>query len=83
MTSSTGAKEQIAVLSRLACLTLVDPIDGVPLIADDAMGFSDAHRLPKVCHALGNAELPGQVIIVTCDPTRFSGVPNATWISMT
>ncbi|MCY7418270.1 MAG: hypothetical protein LH650_07210, partial [Chloroflexi bacterium] len=42
---SIGAKEQIALISRLACATIVAPDGGVPVILDDALGNSDPQRL--------------------------------------
>ena len=43
---STGAREQLGVLSRLACATIVSPMDGgAPVMIDDALGWSDPQRL--------------------------------------
>ncbi len=42
---SVGAKEQLGILTRLAAGQIVSKQGGVPLIIDDALGFSDPSRL--------------------------------------
>ncbi|EFV14820.1 AAA family ATPase [Segniliparus rugosus] len=69
---SEGAKEQIGMLVRLACAKLVDPLEGAPVVIDDALGHSDPQRLAKMRDTL--AATAGQVIVLTCFPERFSGV---------
>ena len=39
---SGGAKEQLGIVARLASAALVAKEDGVPVVIDDALGFSDA-----------------------------------------
>ncbi|RPA16550.1 hypothetical protein EGT56_00020 [Arachnia propionica] len=45
---SSGAREQLSLLGRLACAQLVQPGEGVPLIIDDALGFADPERLARL-----------------------------------
>ena len=46
---STGAREQLGVISRLACATIVSPEDGgAPVMIDDALGWSDPQRLQSM-----------------------------------
>lgn len=71
---STGAREQLAVLVRLAVATLVDPVDGVPVIFDDALGHSDPERLASLAGALESAGRQAQVILLTATPERFAAV---------
>ena len=39
---SGGAKEQLGIVARLAGAALVAKEDGVPVVIDDALGFTDA-----------------------------------------
>ncbi|MCY4493890.1 MAG: hypothetical protein OXB92_08560, partial [Acidimicrobiaceae bacterium] len=75
---STGAREQIGVLSRLACAAIVSPDDGgVPVLIDDALGWSDPQRLRTMGAAITAAGKQCQVIVLTCTPGRYSNVGEA------
>lgn len=74
---STGAREQLAVIARLACAALVSREGGVPLILDDALGWSDPVRLMKMGAALTAGSKECQVIVMTCSPNRYKGVAAA------
>lgn len=74
---SIGAQEQIALLSRLACATIVAPDGGVPIILDDALGNSDPQRLEAMGTALAVAGRQCQVIVLTCQPDRYEHVGGA------
>ncbi len=80
---SGGAKEQLGIIARLAGAVLVAKEDSVPVIIDDALGFTDAERLTKmgaVFDAVGDA---GQVIVLTCTPTRYADIGVAQRIELT
>ena len=74
---SVGAREQIALISRLACATIVAPDGGVPVILDDALGNSDPQRLATMGAALAVAGRQSQIIILTCQPDRYVHVGSA------
>jgi hypothetical protein len=74
---SVGAKEQIALISRLACATIVAPAGGVPVILDDALGNSDPQRLEAMGAALAVAGRQSQIIVLTCQPDRYEHVGGA------
>ncbi len=74
---SGGAQEQLAIITRLAAASLVDTEDGVPLILDDALGYADPTRTDRVNTLLADVGTSAQVIVLTCDPDRFAGVPGA------
>jgi len=74
---SVGAREQLALLSRLACALLVDPEEGVPLLFDDTLGHSDPERLGAMREVLALAGDRCQVVVLTCTPDRFDTVPGA------
>lgn len=79
---STGAKEQLAILTRLACASLVDPAHGVPVIIDDALGYSDPERLRRICAAFSMRGPDAQLILLTCTPGRYAGIPGAALIRL-
>ena len=74
---SGGAKEQLGLISRLAVATLVDEADGVPVIIDDALGYSDPDRIAAMASVLTEAAHDAQVIVLTCSPHRYAGVRDA------
>ncbi|WP_420439975.1 AAA family ATPase [Candidatus Poriferisodalis sp.] len=80
---STGAREQLGILARLACAAIVSPTEGgAPVIIDDALGWSDPHRLERMGAAIASAGSHCQVIILTCTPGRYAHVGNATVVNL-
>lgn len=85
---SGGTREQLAVLARLACAALVSPASedgvpgGVPVVIDDALGYSDPGRLEALGAALSVAGRDCQVIVLTCEPSRYRGVGGAKVVSL-
>ncbi|OCB55064.1 hypothetical protein A5677_19125 [Mycobacterium malmoense] len=74
---SGGAKEQLGILARLAGAALVAKEDAVPVVVDDALGFSDPDRLAKMGEVFDTVGSHGQVIVLTCSPDRYDGVKGA------
>lgn len=74
---STGAKEQLVILIRLATAMLVDPREGVPVMLDDALGHSDRLRLQRVGTAIAEAGRHTQVVLLTANPERYSALVDA------
>jgi AAA domain len=80
---SAGTREQFAILARLAVAAIVgtDGGDqrpgGVPVIIDDALGYSDPGRLTKLGAAFSVAGRESQVIVLTCVPDRYRDIGNA------
>lgn len=79
---SGGAREQLAVISRLAVADIVGGGEGVPVVIDDALGFSDTARISRMNLVLSTLGKSHQIIVLTCDPARFDSVPGATVTSM-
>ena len=80
---STGAREQLGIIARLACAAIVSPgEDGAPVVIDDALGWSDPSRLQLMGTALAEAGKHCQVIILTCSPGRYAHVGNARVVRM-
>ena len=74
---SGGAKEQLGILARLAGAALVGKEDTVPVVVDDALGFTDPDRLAKMGEVFDTVGADGQVIVLTCSPDRYYGVKGA------
>jgi hypothetical protein len=79
---STGAKEQLGMISRLACATIVATDGGAPVIFDDALGWSDPRRLEGMGAAISKAGRSCQIIVLTCTPGRYAGVGDATVVQL-
>ena len=80
---SGGAREQLGILARLAGAALVAKEDTVPVIIDDALGFSDPDRLDKMSTVFNTVGDRGQVIVLTCTPGRYDGIADADVIELT
>ncbi|MBW2662650.1 MAG: AAA family ATPase [Deltaproteobacteria bacterium] len=79
---SGGTKEQISLISRLACAMTVSKDGGAPLILDDALGYTDPERLKLMGAVLAKAGRECQIIILTCVPDRYSNVGEATVVRL-
>lgn len=80
---SGGAKEQLGIVARLAGAVLVAKEDHVPVIIDDALGFTDPERLAKMGAVFDAVGGDGQVIVLTCSPQRYENVGAAHYIELT
>jgi uncharacterized protein YhaN len=80
---SGGAKEQLAIVARLAGAALVAKEDAVPVIIDDALGFTDAERLARMGAVFDAVAGEGQVIVLTCSPARYDSIDGAHRIELT
>lgn len=80
---SGGAKEQLGILARLAVAALVDTEQGVPVIIDDALGYTDPDRLHRVGTVFSGPAETTQVILLTCTPERYAGLGHAHTIRLT
>jgi hypothetical protein len=80
---SGGTKEQMGIVARLAGAALVAKEDSVPVVIDDALGFTDSDRLTKMGAVFNAVGGDGQVIVLTCSPQRYAGVAGAHHIELT
>jgi uncharacterized protein YhaN len=80
---SGGAKEQLGIVARLAGAALVAKEDGVPVVIDDALGFTDADRLARMGQVFDAVGGDGQVIVLTCSPERYAAVGDAHHVVLT
>ena len=79
---SGGTKEQLSLISRLACSMIVAKDGGTPLILDDALGYTDPERLRLMGAVLAKAAKECQIIIFTCVPDRYGNIGEATVVAM-
>ncbi len=79
---SGGAKEQLGIVARLAGAALVAKEDSVPVVIDDALGFTDPDRLVKMGAVFDAVGGDGQVIVLTCSPQRYDSVGAAHHIEL-
>lgn len=79
---SGGTKEQLSLISRLACAMTVAKEGGAPLVLDDALGYTDPDRLKTMGAVLAKAAQECQIIILTCVPDRYSNVGQATVVRL-
>jgi uncharacterized protein YhaN len=79
---SGGAKEQLGILARLAGAALVAKEDAVPILIDDALGFTDPQRLVKMAGVFDTLGERGQVIVLTCTPGRYDDIKDARRIEL-
>lgn len=54
----------------------------MPVVIDDALGFTDAERLTRMAEVFDAVAGDGQVIILTCSPQRYAGVQTARHIEL-
>jgi hypothetical protein len=80
---SGGAKEQLGIIARLASAALVAKEDGVPVVIDDALGFTDADRLTRMGEVFDAVGGDGQVIILTCSPDRYTSAGDVRHVELT
>lgn len=73
---SGGAREQLAVIVRIACARLVGEA-GVPVFLDDTMGYTDPTRRLTMGAVIAAASSTSQVVVLTCDRARFAGIGGA------
>lgn len=79
---SVGAREQLALIARVACAMLVSKDHGGPLLIDDSLGYSDPARLEAMGAVLRLAGQHCQIVVLTCYPDRYRHVGGAHHVSL-
>lgn len=81
---SGGAKEQMAILTRFAIAQLLSQVgeQGAPVMVDDALGSTDAQRIRLMATLFAEVGKDSQVIVFTCEPSRYDRVPDSTLLDI-
>ena len=79
---SGGTREQLSLIFRSACAMIVSGYGGMPLMLDDALGYTDPDRLRLMGAVLARAAKDCQIVIFTCVPDRYSNIGEATCVSL-
>src|SRR5690625_2410059 len=80
---SSGAREQLGLVSRLAYADLLKKA-GKPtlIILDDALVHSDADRLEQMKRIVYDASQRHQILLFTCHPENWKDVGAAAWFDL-
>jgi len=79
---STGAKEQLAILVRMALTQIVQTGEAFPVILDDEFAHSDPERIAQMGSVFKDFGDEQQFILFTCDPARFASFEDANRIDL-
>ena len=79
---STGAKEQLAILIRLALTQIVQVGEPFPVILDDEFAHSDPERIAMMDNIFTDFGDEQQFIMLTCYPDKFAGYKPAKTIDL-
>lgn len=79
---STGAKEQLAILIRLALTQIVQVEEAFPVIMDDEFAHSDPNRITLMNNVFRDFGDEQQFILFTCYPDKFSSYKGAKVIEL-
>jgi uncharacterized protein YhaN len=79
---STGAKEQLAILIRLALTQIVQVGESFPVILDDEFAHSDPERIAMMNNVFRDFADDQQFIMLTCHPDKFSAYKPARTINL-
>lgn len=73
---STGTKEQLSLIARVACAMMVSE-EGGPLLLDDVLGHTDPERLAAMGAILRLGGERCQIVLLTSVPERYAHVGDA------
>ncbi len=79
---SGGTREQLSLIFRAACSMIVSEAEGMPLILDDVLGYTDPDRLKMMNSVLAHAARGCQILVFTCVPERYAFVGRAKIIDL-
>ena len=79
---SGGEKEQLHFAVRMALAHSLEGEERRLLVLDDTLMATDGIRLPRILDILEEASEKFQILILTCQPERFDGLPEAARIDL-
>jgi DNA repair exonuclease SbcCD ATPase subunit len=79
---SGGEREQLYFAVRLALAAVAFGDERQLVVLDDVFTYTDTPRLARIASILEEAAEQFQVILLTCHPERYRGLPKATFFDM-
>ena len=79
---SGGETEQVHLVVRLALADQLAEHERQMVVLDDVLTATDAGRLARIHGILGELSQRLQIMVLTCHPERYRGVPDANFIEL-
>ncbi len=79
---SGGEREQLYFAVRLALADVAFGDERQLVVLDDVFTYTDTARLARIVTVLDEAAQQYQIVILTCHPERYRGLPNATFFDL-
>lgn len=79
---SGGEREQLYFAVRLALADVAFGDDRQLVVLDDVFTYTDTARLARIVTVLDEVAQRYQIVILTCHPERYRGLPNATFFDL-
>jgi uncharacterized protein YhaN len=80
--ASGGEREQAYFAVRLALADIVFPAGKQLIVLDDVFAATDALRLMRIAAILQEAAQRFQIVVLTCHPERYRGLPQTTFFDL-
>lgn len=79
---SGGEQEQVHFATRLALARVAFPDSRELLVLDDVFTYTDATRLTRIAQILAEAADRFQIVLLTCHPERYHGLPHTKFFDL-
>ena len=79
---SGGEQEQLYFVTRLALAEVLSRDERQLVVLDDVLAFTDSGRLNRALAILEEAAQRNQVVVLTCRPEWYRGIPSASFIDL-
>ncbi len=79
---SGGEQEQVHFAVRMALADVAFPADRQLVVLDDVFTYTDASRLARIANILAEAAKRFQIVLMTCHPERYRGLPDAEFFDL-
>ncbi len=79
---SGGEQEQVHFAVRMALADAAFQTDRQLVVLDDVFTYTDTTRLARIATILDEVADRFQIVLLTCHPERYRGLPNATFFDL-
>tara|TARA_B100000809_G_scaffold63048_1_gene59755 strand:- start:493 stop:3207 length:2715 start_codon:yes stop_codon:yes gene_type:complete len=79
---SGGEREQVYFAVRMALADVAFPGERQLVVLDDVFTYTDTPRLARIATILDEAAEQFQIILLSCHPERYRGLPNAQFLDL-